>query len=90
MTNFLADVKGALLQGAPHTGGAKRKNSAKKSKKASKPAAAAKSAFRKTSRTVKCGDGVVRTVYMKDGKAYYRKKDSTGKLVYRVAPSKSS
>jgi hypothetical protein len=82
------DMKNLLQQStadAAATGGA-RKIKVKTTKKV--VVASAKSAYVKTKKTVKCGDGAVRPVYMKDGKAFYRKKDSkTGKLVFRVAPA---
>lgn len=83
MADMFSGIKDALkgsAGAAAQDGGAKRK---------AKPAAAAlKSKYTKSKRTVKCGDGAVRPVYLKDGKAFYRKKDpKTGKLVWRKAPS---
>ena len=83
MNDIFSGIKDALkgVSGANQDGGAKRRSS----KKAVKPVAA-KPKYTKSKKTVKCGDGVVRPVYLKDGKAYYRKKDSkTGKLVWRRA-----
>lgn len=77
--NLFKDMVNMFSPKASQAGGKNRKS---KKGVAVKP----KSSYKRTKKTVKCGDGVERTVYRKDGKSFVKKMNKEGKFVMRPAP----